>query len=197
MYPVATIKEAEKASWLIKICPGSGRDVDPLTATSHVLDTKSIGIHFGVIQPLHGENETEIRQELKENYLANGFSEEADAANPLSDILTPSKRFPKMINDFVNSMEIGDEILLGIGEYGDKHDLYVAEIAGDQYFTNEDRWCYSHQRVEPHKNYKVGYYLRRPIKNIRKLPRGSKWEGRCISTIKKRPSARWGITISQ
>ena len=186
-----------QAKWLIKFVSSKDQRQFDQVERACITD-KSIGIHYSITTPIFGQTSQAVRQELFKNYENMGYRDTEKGVEWLSNWNT--KKYYKQVHDFINNIKVGDQVILGCGAH---KALYVAEVAGDSFFTNEECWALqpaitgNPPQSSAITGHQVGNFIRRRLKNIRKLPENTKWEKKCMNTIKKRPSEGWGLTISQ
>jgi len=188
MFPIATIQDAEKATWLIKFCNSKSPIREIERYKRKCLDDQSIGIHYDIVQPIHGTTIGSVRSELRDNYIGAGYNDHETERATLAEF--NKKRYYTQVHKFKNEGRVGDTILIGFGGHMAE---YVAEIASDCYFTNESCFTLTETSIPELSNTPRGYFTRRRLTNIRKLPEGTKWTTKVLDTVKNRPSDGWGL----
>ena len=169
------------AKWVIKIC--GNKESYRHKMVKLCIEDSSIGVHYTIVKPLgffgNVNTDEDLHKELISNYVDAGYMDTEGGRKVIQSYkdykycgsMNINSQFTQ-INHFINGMKDGDKVILALGENA----LYVAELDGGHYFTNESKWV-SYPENRTRKDCKVGFFTRRKLKNIKKLPNNTGWSG--------------------
>ena len=167
---------ANNATYMIKMGQNSryyGKH-DYCSWEKKILEDGSIGIDYRLTRPMNDvETKTGLIEMINKNRLENN-----------DPVLTKGSKWPYYIDMFINKVRIGDTVII-VKDINIA--VYMATIESECYFSNESTWV--DRGHSP-----GGFFHRRRIGNIQKLPTNSLIDKMSMAAIKKCPEEGWGLS---